>query len=137
LFYFGFAVYLWSFFLTAVGNLLGWDCAIFSLLSRSGPDDKISPLAMFGGLINPQIIIFAALAAGRIGKPVRSVLAVGILICIPLSWIAIYQMSAGMTMNIGPGHILWLAGILLMIFPDIPVHSRLPKSPNAAPRRPI
>jgi len=83
---------------------------------------------MFGGLINPQIIAFAILVAGRIGRSVRSVLAVGILLCIPISWIAIYQMSVdGMAMNIGPGHVMRIVGILLMVFSDIPFHPSVPK----------
>lgn len=128
MFYVGFAGFLGSFFLRAVGNLSGRECALFSLLTWNSHDNKISSLAMFGGLINPQIILFSLLYASRVARQVRSLLAVTILFCIPITWIAIYQMSvAGMPMNIGPGHVLWIAGILLMIFSDIPIHFSLSK----------
>jgi hypothetical protein len=120
-FYVGFAIFLCSFFVLAVGNLSGRECALFSLLAWNRHDDRISSLAMFGGLINPQIILFSLLYAARWGRPLRSVLAVTILLCIPLTWIAIAQMSfAGIQMRIGPGHVLWIVGILLMVLPELP-----------------
>jgi hypothetical protein len=93
----------------------------FSLLTWNSHNDKISALAMFGGLINPQIILLSLLYAARWGRPLRAVLAVTILLSIPLTWIAIAQMHfAGMPRRIGPGHVLWIAGILLMVLPELP-----------------
>ena len=133
MFYAGLAIFLTSFFLTAVGTLSGWDCALFSLMAWGRHDEKISSLAMFGGLINPQVILFSLLAAARTARFLRSLLAVTILFCIPITWVAIYQMSvAGMAMNVGPGHVLWIVGILLMVYPDIPFHFAVPKAGRIA-----
>jgi hypothetical protein len=92
-----------------------------SLLAWNSHDDNISALAIFGGSINPQIILVSLLYAARCGRLLRSVLAVTILLCVPLTWVAIAQMSfAGMSMRIGPGHVLWIVGILLMVLPELP-----------------
>jgi hypothetical protein len=105
----------------AGGNLSGRECALLSLPTWNSHDDNISALAIFGGFINPQIIRVSLLYAARCGRLLRSVLAVTILLCVRLTWIAIAQMSfAGMSMRIGPGHVLWIVGILLTVLPELP-----------------
>ncbi len=119
--YFGVCLFLLSFSLPAVGNLTGMECAEFAI--KYWPhDDKISSLALFGGWLNPQVLLLFFLSAFRLASPLRGVLTVTILFSIPMTWIAIHRMNvAGMYMDLKVGHFLWIAGILLMVLPNLPL----------------
>src|SRR6266550_6127339 len=86
--YFGVCLFLFSFSLPAVGNLTGMECGEFAI--KYWPhDDKISSLALFGGWLNPQVLLLFFLSAFRLASPLRGVLTVTILFSIPMTWIAI------------------------------------------------
>ena len=79
--YVGFALYFVSFFLPAVDQWKGWDCAWLAL--EYWHDDKVSPLVLFGGLINPLGVLYLLVSALNAASKVRAYLAVAILFCIP------------------------------------------------------
>jgi hypothetical protein len=124
--YFGVCLFLLSFRLPAVGDLNGMQCAGYAI--HYWPhDDKISPLALFGGWLNPQVLLLFFLSAFRLASPLRAVLAVTILFSIPMTWIAIHRMNAaGMYMDPKVGHFLWIAGILLIVLPNLPLAFAFP-----------
>jgi hypothetical protein len=124
--YLGSGVFLLSFFLPAVGDLRGWQCAVFAATSWT-EDDKISRLALFGGWLNPLVLVLFFLSVFRVAAYLRALLAVTILFSIPMTWIAIYRMSiAGMAMNLQVGHFLWVLGIALIAFPTLPLAAGFP-----------
>jgi len=124
--YFGTCLFLLSFSLPAVGNLSGLQCAGFAI--KYWPhDDKISSLALFGGWLNPQVLLLFFLCVFRVASRLRALLTVTILFSIPLTWIAIHRMNAaGMDMDLKVGHFLWIAGILLIVLPNLPLPFAFP-----------
>src|SRR5262249_7130626 len=119
--YSGICLFLLSFCLPAVGNLNGMECAEFAI-QYWRHDDKISPLVLFGGWLNPQLLLLFFLSAFRLGSPLRAVLTVTIFFSIPMTWIAIHRMNAdGMYLDLKVGHFLWIAGILLIVLPNLPL----------------
>jgi hypothetical protein len=127
-FYVGFGLYLLSFFLPAVlwvgGPLPGWACAWMSLLVwtlRNQPSELPlfagSVLALFGGLINPLAILYAVLRARNKAPKLRSSLSHTILWCIPFTWLCLLVLKMGVRV----GHIVWIVGLLLMIFSEADV----------------
>ncbi|MCU1270902.1 MAG: hypothetical protein JWN74_2196 [Acidobacteriaceae bacterium] len=117
--YFGLAIFLFSFFLPAVGSLIGFQCAFWALTSWNH-QDKISSLALFGGWLNPMVLVLFFLSIFRRAPRIRSVLTVTILFSIPMTWIAIYRMAVvGMYMDLDVGHFLWIAGILVIALPNV------------------
>jgi hypothetical protein len=124
--YFGICLFLLSFSLPAVGNLTGLECAEFAL--QYWPHDhKISSLALFGGWLNPQVLLLFFLSVFRAFSNFRAVLTVTILFSIPMTWIAIHRMNdAGMYMDLKVGHFLWIAGILFIVLPNLPLPFAFP-----------
>ena len=111
--YFGICLFLLSFSLPAVGNLTGLECAEFAIKSWRH-DDKISSLALFGGWLNPQVLLLFFLSVFRVVSPLRAALTVTILFSIPMTWIAIHRMNAaGTYMDFKVGHFLWIARFFL------------------------
>src|SRR5215470_1527025 len=118
--YFGLFLFLLSFLLPAVGTLTGLDCAWLAMNSWKH-DDKISSLALFGGWLNPQVLLLFFLSALRAARRLRAVLTVTILFSIPMTWLAVHRMrDAGMAMDLKIGHYLWVTGILLIAAPNLP-----------------
>ena len=119
--YFGFCLFMLSFSLPAVGTFTGMQCAGYAI-HYWGHDDKISSLALFGGWLNPQVLLLFLLSVFRVAPRLRAVLVVTILFSIPMTWIAIHRMdAAGMFMELKAGHFLWVAGILLIVLPSVPL----------------
>lgn len=121
--YFGLLLFMASFFLPAVGMVGGFECAFLAIFTTPWQhDDKISSLAAFGGWLNPELLLFFCLSILRCGHRLRSVLTIAILFSIPMTWIALYRMNdAGMALYpLRIGHFLWIAGILLIVLPDLP-----------------
>src|SRR5260370_252921 len=117
--YFGICLFLLSFSLPAVGDLSGLQCAGYAIHYWEH-DDKISSLALFGGWLNPQVLLLFFLCVFRVAPRFRAVLNVTILFSIPMTWIAIHRMgAAGMYMDLKAGHFLWIAGILLIVLPNL------------------
>lgn len=118
--YLGLSLFLASFFLPAVGNLAGFDCAWFAMISWK-PDEQISRLALFGGWLNLQVLLLFFLSRLRMALRLRALLTVTILFSIPMTWFAIHRMGeARMDMDLKIGHFLWIFGILLIVFPNLP-----------------
>jgi hypothetical protein len=91
--YFGICLFLLSFSLPAVGNLSGLQCAGFAI--KYWPyDDQISSFALFGGWLNPQVLLLFFLSVFRVASRLRALLTVTILFSIPMTWIAIHRMNA-------------------------------------------
>jgi hypothetical protein len=117
--YLGLAIFLLSFFLPAVGPLTGFGCAFWALTSWNH-DDKISSLALFGGWLNPIVLVLFFLSVFRVAPRLRAVLTVTTLFSIPMTWISIHRMNdAGMSMDLKVGHFLWIAGILFITLPNV------------------
>jgi hypothetical protein len=101
----------------SAGTLMGWQCARTSLALVSEKDTFGSPffLAFMGGWINPLVLLY--LAAGfmpRSGRMRRAV-AISILACMAATWIffaIIYFVPL-------IGHVLWIAGALLILLPEL------------------
>jgi hypothetical protein len=78
-------------------------------------------LSGFGGLINPLAIAYAilrygALRYGDAAPRVRRALAIAVLICIPLTWLALYFICTGVAGDCPRfGHAVWIVGLLLMV----------------------
>jgi len=124
-FYVGFGLYLLSFALPAVlwvgGPLPGWTCAWMSLWVwnlRNQPSELPlfagSVLALFGGLINPLVILYVILRGRNKAPKLRSSLSNTILFCIPFTWLCLLVLK----MEVRVGHIVWIVGLLLMIFSE-------------------
>jgi len=128
--YFGICLFLLSFSLPAVGDLSGLECAEFAIRSWTHDHhDEISSLALFGGWLNPQVLLLFFLSVFRVASRLRALLTVSILFSIPMTWIAIHRMNAaGMNMDLKIGHFLWIAGILLIVFPNLPLPFAFPFS---------
>ncbi len=112
--YLGAVIYLVSFLLPAADAIPGWMCALYAIWPWN--IQEASKLAFFGGLINPLIVLYFFLSAIGAGSRIRTVLASAMLVCIPLTWIALDRMDKRPQI----GHFLWIAGILLMILPVFP-----------------
>jgi len=126
--YSGICLFLLSFSLPAVGNLRGLQCAGFAITSWQH-GDKISSLALFGGWLNPQVLLLFFLSVFRVAARLRALLTVTILFSIPMTWIAIHRMNAaGMYMDLKVGHFLWIAGILLIALSNLPLPFAFPFS---------
>lgn len=118
---FGPFLFLLSFFLPSVGDLPGFECALWALFVWNFHDDQVSSLAIFGGCINLEILLLFCLSALNRGQRFRSLLIVVILFSIPMTWIALYRMNhARMILSLDRGHFFWIAGILLIVLPEIP-----------------
>ena len=112
--YLGVAIYLVSFRLPAADAMPGWMCAVYAIWPWN--IQEASKLAFFGGLINPLVVLYFFLSAINAGGRIRAVLASAMLICMPLTWVALERMDKRPQI----GHFLWIAGILLMILPVFP-----------------
>ena len=106
----------------SAGTLAGWQCARTALALVSEKDTFSSPffLAFMSGWINPLVLIY--LVAGFIPESsrLRRVVAVSILACIAATWIffALIQFVPLI------GHVLWIAGTLLILIPEVAGHEQ-------------
>jgi len=115
----GAIVYAVSFALPAVTltgtpgpTLSGWDCARFVTLFAVDLEHFNLPL-FAGALINPLALLFCILRRHGVRPKLRRILAIAALACIPMTWYVI-----GHEMKIGIGHIAWVAGLLMLLFPE-------------------
>jgi len=116
-FYLGLALYFTSFFLPAVTlagmPMQGWMCAFLSLWMWVDLENS-SILVIFGGLINPLAFIWGVLRFYENGERLRLRLSRVVLLCIPFTWLCLLTLKMGFLV----GHVLWIAGLLLMIFSE-------------------
>jgi hypothetical protein len=111
----GIGIYIVSFFLPAVnaaymGDIVGWQCAWLAFFSL-GEDKSLSPLAIFGALINPIAIAYIVLRIFDRAPKARVRLASAILLFIPITWLSLLMMH----FSIRIGHVAWIVGLLLII----------------------
>ncbi len=113
----GFALYAIAFFLPGVyagtgrnGTYVGWMCAWLALR-------YINSAYGVGGVINPLVLLYLLLRLLHRLPGLQSVLAVAILVCTALMWVFVFQLGPRLTPGIG--HVLWIAGIFLMLEPEI------------------
>jgi hypothetical protein len=122
--YIGLTIYVASFAMPAIdidGKAWeGWIVAWFALAPWNTPG--ASPLAFFGGLINPLMIAYVYLRLLKVAPKIRRYLAVTILVCIPLTWLSLAQMHYGVNV----GHVAWIVGILLILLPAADGLTQLP-----------
>jgi len=120
----GLCLFLVSFFLPALGDMGGFQAAFFGIVFVRPwqPDDKLVPLAAFGAWLNPEVLLLFSLSVFQRCPRVRALLVVTILFSIPMTWIALRRMDHGgvAVYPLGPGHFLWIAGILLIVFAESP-----------------
>src|ERR1017187_2731246 len=112
-FYLGLVVYLVSFFLPAVEQpspMSGWMCAYLSLWAWL---NKPLWMCFFAGIINPLAIAFVVLRHRNRAPKTRRVIALAVLACIPITWLFLSDMELGIRV----GHVVWIAGLLLILFP--------------------
>lgn len=120
--YLGLFLFLLSFFLPAVGGFGGFESALWAIGTWPWQhDDKISSLAAFSGWLNPEVLLLFCLSVSGRGRCLRALLVVTILFSIPMTWIAMYRMDqAGIFVYpLRAGHFLWIAGILLIVLPEL------------------
>jgi len=118
--WFGFSLFAVSFALPAVGDLKGIACALFALLAWGSHDNQISSLAVFGALLNPEVLALFLLSILQRAPRLRAVLSVVILFSVPMTWIAIHRMNAaGMFMELRIGHFVWIIGIVVIVLADL------------------
>ena len=109
----GFGLFVVSFFLPAVDSDLGINCAFMALWVSTFDSGVGYRLAFFGALINPMVLAYFVLRIRHRLRAVRICLAVAILICIPLTWVSL----AYIALPVQIGHYVWIAGILLVLWP--------------------
>ena len=112
----GLCVFGASFFLPAVnaggqaGRLKGWVCAWFALFHGLSWD-PLSLLLVPAGLVNPLIVLYAALRVSGIAVRFHRPLAVSAVVCVAASWAFLALTHAAILI----GHVAWVAGILLIV----------------------
>jgi len=115
----GAAIYLASFFLPAVGTgagAWGWLCAWLALTAPFGEVRGALGLLLLGsGLINVLVLAYAGARAFGARVAVRFRIALITLCLVPMSWIAIALLREPVRI----GHVVWIAGLLLIMLPDV------------------
>ncbi len=124
----GALTYVISFFLPAVdteirGTLPGWMCACASLLLFPAmfyePDGllTLNSLLALSGLINPLLLVYLGLLpnSSRVAYRIRPAAAMVAITLIPVTWIAFAISKEGIEI----GHVPWVAGLVLLMGPEI------------------
>jgi hypothetical protein len=95
-----------------LGTYSGWRCAEFSLMLVTIPETFRSTLllAVLGGLVNPMLLLYLAFFQPRFGR-MRHILTWAILACLVATWI-FFAINRFLPLI---GHILWVAGILMIL----------------------
>ena len=112
----GLCIFVTSFFLPAVntggveGKVPGWVCAWFALI-HGVSGEPLSLLLMAAGLVNPLIVLYAALRAFGRAVTFHRRLAVSAVVCLAASWIFLAFTHAAILI----GHAAWVAGILMIV----------------------
>ena len=119
----GICVFVLAFFLPAVsagpGNpLKGWECAVITLTAiiRAETYQSASFLAAISGLLNPLMVLYLVCSLIPRCRFVRRLLTGVILVCMIATWV--FFGLAHLSPRIG--HILWIAGALLILSGELP-----------------
>jgi hypothetical protein len=127
----GAAIYLTSFFLPALDRnpMAGWQCAWLALVMPfTEVTGLMRPLLFGSGLINLLVLAYFGLRVCDSRPAVLYWIALIALCLIPLSWISIAVLGA----QVKIGHILWIAGLLLMLAPEVTRPSRVASDAGAS-----
>lgn len=140
----GFGVFVLAFLLPAVrdkagvGAVLssptaykGWFCAFVTLMNTFSRDVWTSPggfLAILSGWINPLIVIYLILLIRKNYVWPRRTVALAVIAFMAATWI--YFAVAAMVPLIG--HVLWIAGALMILSGEIVRTGAPAKEPDAA-----
>lgn len=132
----GFCIFTAAFFLPAcrdfgadaasADTFMGWECARTTAALAVEPDTFDSPLflAFMSGWINPLVLGYLTTGiVPRLTKVHRPIAAL-ILVCILATWV--FFAVARFTPLIG--HVLWIAGALLILTPEAAGRGQLPAS---------
>lgn len=121
----GLAIFALAFLQPAVAregqSYVGWKCASVavsfeqSLFSKpGGQHESFEYLAAISGLINPLVILTLLASPVRALQMLRRIFAVLIVLCMIATWVLFAQQHISAL----TGHIMWIAGALLVIVPD-------------------
>jgi hypothetical protein len=126
----GLSIYVVSFFLVAIGHsdglgrpVPGYDCAFFALalpltatpLSHGGPFENrfFEYLAvLITGMVNPLVVVYLILVFRERNLRLVKALRIIVPLMIPFSWVVFHYEQYYPR----EGHVLWIAGILLILF---------------------
>lgn len=123
----GLALFIVAFFLPAchdtdhsslvgVTRLVGWQCAWLSvsMIFDSGTLFSSLSFAFLSGCINPLIVMYLLLNLTRRFAIMRRALAIAVLLCMVSTWV--FFVVAHFVPLIG--HVFWIAGALLILYPE-------------------
>jgi hypothetical protein len=116
----GFCLYAIAFFLPAVGSMRGWECAwIVSAVALHWPESAGQLVYPVIALLNPLVLFYLVTTLARRLQSRRGILIIAILICVvATASLVLFQQSSSDT-KIHIGYVMWTAGILLMIAPEL------------------
>jgi hypothetical protein len=102
-------------------SYVGWKCASVALsyeqnmfLKPGEHHESFEYLAAVSGLINPLVILALLASPFRALRMTRRIFAVLIVLCMIATWVLFAQQHISAL----TGHIMWIAGALLVIVPD-------------------
>lgn len=95
-----------------LGTYSGWKCAQLSLTLAIVPETyhSLLLLALLGGLVNPLLALYFALYRPRFAR-IRRILTWAIFACLIATWV-FFAMDRFLPLI---GHVLWVAGILMIL----------------------
>ena len=109
-FYLGIVLYVLSFFLVAVDEMHGWQCALITLtLFR----DIFRSISFYPGLINPLIIAFVIMRLLNEAPRLRLIIAIAAILLFIPTWMVVQGMSVKL------GCAMWVVSILLITAGEI------------------
>jgi len=113
-------------------RLMGWQCAWLSISMIFDSAAIFSPLffAFLGGCINPLILIYLLLGFTKRFAKMKKGLVVAVLLCMVSTWV--FFVVGHFVPLIG--HVLWIAGALLILYPEL---AALPRGGNRALTEPL
>jgi hypothetical protein len=137
----GLALFTAAFFLPAcrdtenggflhAARFAGWECAWLSISMIFDRSAVLSPLffAFLGGCINPLILIYLLIDVTKRFAKVQKALCAAVLLCMIATW-AFFVLAHFVPLI---GHMLWIAGALLILYPEFATLFRPNHNPTAA-----
>lgn len=113
----GLVLYVTAFFLPAVSQLAGWQCAWVVASTMFGlPTSRGQLLTTLIGLYNPAIVLLVVSTAVGRWKALRGALSGVILVALAATWTFLFVTEPH---PVAIGHMLWVAGGLLLVAPEI------------------
>ena len=109
--------------LVHASRFVGWECAWLSISMIFDSGTIRSPLffAFLSGCINPLIVMYLLLNLTSRFATVRKAISVAVLLCMVSTWV--FFAVAHFVPLIG--HLLWIVGALLILYPELAAMLRL------------